>query len=186
MVTLAAVTVWPRLSSRPVPACKLPNRAVVYQSVCHGVAGSPDSANGARCGLSPLDVPPGPNAAALTGVTSVTGTVVGVGCGLGRGEPSGPAARVAARPEDATADGERPAAAVSRIATKPITARQSRYIIGASHRRRRSPRGPRGGRSGSSSSVTGLPAGWAASYSLMSPPGSAPTTSAIARMCPRA
>jgi hypothetical protein len=169
-----------------VPACKLPNRAVVYQSVCHGVAGSPDSANGARCGLSPLDVPPGPNAAALTGVTSATGTVVGAGCALGREAPGGPAARVAARPEDATADGDPPVTEVSRMARKLITPRQSTYMTGASHRRQLSRRGLRGGRSGSSSSVTGLPEGWAASYSPMSPPGSAPTTSAIARMCPRA
>jgi hypothetical protein len=186
MVTLAAVTVCPRLSSRPVPACKLPNRAVVYQSVCHGLAGSPDSANGARCGLSPLDVPPGPNAAALTGATSVTGTVVGAGCALGRGPPGGLAARVAARPEEATADGEPPTAEVSRMATKVIAPRQSTYMTGASHRRQLPPRGLRGGRSSSSSSVTGLPEGWAASYSPTSPPGSAPTTSAIARMCPRA
>ncbi len=195
MVTLAAVTVRPRSSSRPVPVCKLPNRAVVYQSVCHGVAGSPDSAREAPCGLSPSDVPPGPNAVALTGVTSDTGTAVGAGrglagpdavaeCGLGRGPPDAPGVRAAARPGDAREGvGDPPVPEVSRMATKPITARQSRYTSTAS---RPLPRGVRGGRSGSSSSVTGRPAGYAASYWPTSLQGSTPTTAAIARMCPRA
>jgi hypothetical protein len=68
MVTLVAVTVRPRSSSSPVPAFRLPKSAVVYQSVRHGVAGSPDSASDSACGLSPSDAPPGPNAVALTGV----------------------------------------------------------------------------------------------------------------------
>src|SRR5271165_2747752 len=82
MVTLVAVTTRPRSTSKPVPACRLPNRAVVYQEVCQGVSGSPDSAWEAPCGLSPPEVPSGPNATALTGVSSVTGVAVGVAEGL--------------------------------------------------------------------------------------------------------
>ena len=67
-----------------MPACRLPNRAVVYHEVCQGVAGLPDSACEAPCGLSPSDVPPGPNATALTGVSSVTGIAAGVPEGLAR------------------------------------------------------------------------------------------------------
>src|SRR6516165_3082993 len=82
MVTLVAVTVRPRSSNRPVPSCRLPNCAVVYQEVCHGVAGSPDSASEAFCALSPSEVPLGPNAAALTGFSVVSGTAVGTEGGL--------------------------------------------------------------------------------------------------------
>src|SRR5215469_12490940 len=82
IVTLVAVTVRPRSSSRPVPSCKLPNCAVVYQEVCHGVAGSPDSASEAFCALSPSEVPLGPNAAALTGFSLVSGITVGARPGL--------------------------------------------------------------------------------------------------------
>jgi hypothetical protein len=45
----------------------------VYQSVVHGADELPDSAADAFWGLSPSEVPPGPNAVALTGVTSRTG-----------------------------------------------------------------------------------------------------------------
>src|SRR6516165_2034710 len=82
MVTLVAVTVRPRSSSRPVPVCRLPKCAVVYQEVCHGVAGSPDSASEAFCELSPSEVPLGPKAAALTGFRLVSGTAVATGGGL--------------------------------------------------------------------------------------------------------
>src|SRR6516165_6822802 len=82
MVTLVAVTVRPRSSSKPVPVCRLPNCAVVYQEVCHGVAGLPDSASEAFCGLSPSEVPLGPNAAALTGFSLVSGIPVGARLGL--------------------------------------------------------------------------------------------------------
>jgi hypothetical protein len=85
MVTPVAITVRPRSRSKPVPDSRFPNWAVVYQSVFHGVDGLPDSASEAFCGLSPPDVPPGPNAVALTGVTSCAGVVAGDGRGLGEG-----------------------------------------------------------------------------------------------------
>src|SRR5258706_7667319 len=70
---LVIVTGRPMSRISPVPARRLPNVAVAYQLVCQGVAGCPASASGAFCGLSPCAVPPGPNAAALAGVSVVTG-----------------------------------------------------------------------------------------------------------------
>src|SRR5215831_13571019 len=204
MVTLVAVTVLPRSSSRPVPDWRLPNRAVGYQEVCQGVAGSPDSASEALDELSPSEVPLGPNAAALTGFSLVSGIAVGAGPGLagleadaepGLGCGLWDAAGVwaAAWLEDpATGGWESPDPDVSWMATKPIAASQNRYTAGTSHRRRpgrglRGVRGVRGGcRLSSSSSVTGLPEGCAASYWLTSAWESAPTAEAIARMWPRA
>src|SRR6185437_8786547 len=134
IVTLVAVTARPSLSSRPVPRCRLPKRAVVYQSVRHGVAGFPESARAARRGLSPRDGPPGPYAVALTGVTA------------GRGERGAADAREARAGADAggacagadargacagaraagAAGREPPAWVVSLMAAKPMTTRQSR------------------------------------------------------------
>src|SRR5271154_3080421 len=79
MVALVIVRVRASSSSSPVPAFRLPNVAVAYQSVRQGVAGLPDSASWASWGLSPSEVPPGPSAVALTGVTVATGTVVAEG-----------------------------------------------------------------------------------------------------------
>src|SRR5580693_6393369 len=86
MLAPVAVTVRPRSTRRPVPCCRFPNRAVVYQLVCQGVAGSPDSAFDAFCELSPSEVPAGPTAAALTGVTWATGNPFVVG-GVGVLDP---------------------------------------------------------------------------------------------------
>src|SRR5260221_7983541 len=82
---MVIVTGRPLSSSRPVPDCRLPNRAVAYQLVCQGVARWPASASGAFCGLSPCAVPPGPNAAALAGVSAVTGGAEGVAEGVALG-----------------------------------------------------------------------------------------------------
>jgi hypothetical protein len=69
IVTPVAVTVCGRVSSSPVPGFRLPNAAVVYQSLRQGDPGSPDSASPAWPGLSPSYAPPGPTAVTLDGVT---------------------------------------------------------------------------------------------------------------------
>jgi hypothetical protein len=73
IVTLVAVTVRGRVRSSPVPCFRLPNDALVYQSVRHGEPGSPDSACEALPELSPSPVPPGPTAVTLDGVTCFAG-----------------------------------------------------------------------------------------------------------------
>jgi hypothetical protein len=88
-VTALAVSVRPRSTSSPVPDSRLPKCAVVYQSVVQGADGSPDSAAEAFCGLSPSEVPSGPNAAALTGVTWRTGGGAGEWLGLGAADALG-------------------------------------------------------------------------------------------------
>jgi hypothetical protein len=53
----------------PVPDC-IPDRfGDEYQSVCHPLPERPSMASDACVGLSPWAVPPGPNAATLTGLS---------------------------------------------------------------------------------------------------------------------
>src|SRR5438132_9863107 len=59
------VTGRPMSTSRPVPGYRFPKWALVYQSVCHAVAGLASIARRARSPLSPWPAPEAPNAAAL-------------------------------------------------------------------------------------------------------------------------
>src|SRR5580698_4095613 len=84
--TLATVTVWPMSTSSPVPVCRPPNSGVAYQSVSQPVLEPPRSTKPAAAGSSPF-APPGPTAAALTGVSTCTDTVaLGLGLAEGLGE----------------------------------------------------------------------------------------------------
>ena len=178
MVAPVIVSVRPRSSSSPVPAFRLPNAAVAYQSVRQGVAGLPDSASDASCGLSPSAVPPGPNAVALTGITALTRTAVGdgralggteavvtLGAALGRALPGGPLAPAVAW---RAADGRRRRPLRADHAGDHLGGREPNHGQRQDHPRWRVPPpnpdadGPRP--PDRSSSLSGRPASCAASY----------------------
>src|SRR5215469_11483240 len=81
------------MSSRmPVPDCRLPNSGVVYHELCHDPA--PSTTFETLPGLSPSDVPSGPNAATLATVSGRAGLALGddVGrltCGIGTADAAG-------------------------------------------------------------------------------------------------
>src|SRR5208282_5756373 len=91
-------------SSRPVPACRLPNSGERYQELYHGCAPSAMALD-AMFAWSPSDIPSGPKAA-----TEVTSSERRAGLAAGLGDASryggvGAAATGAAADGD-TADGE--------------------------------------------------------------------------------
>src|SRR5580704_13735256 len=95
-------------SSRPVPEYRLPNWALVYQSVRHAVPRTPSMARCAFCGSSP--VPWGPNAAALAGAM-VCGRACWTGAGVGVGPVVGGAGLAVAGPDCPAAGALDPAVA---------------------------------------------------------------------------
>jgi hypothetical protein len=70
---LLTVTAWPMSSRMPVPDCMWPNSAAAYHELSH--APPPRSTRDAIPGLSPSDVPSGPNAVALATVSATAGPV---------------------------------------------------------------------------------------------------------------
>src|SRR5262249_34849952 len=63
--TRLTVTVLPMSSRTPVPDCRLPNSGVAYHELYHGWPAPLPMIRHALPGLSPSDVPCGPNAATL-------------------------------------------------------------------------------------------------------------------------